>query len=343
MYEIIGKDRKEVAEAEAGDIIALVKLKNTHTGNTLCDKSRSIELPLPLYPEPVMDMSIRPKAKGDDEKVNMALNKLNESDPTFRVIQDPALKQTLMFGQGPTQVDLIVDKLKTRFGVEVNLEKPRIPYRETIKGKTEVQGKYKKQTGGRGQYGDCWLRLEPLERGGGFEFVDEVKGGVIPSKYIPSVEKGVIEAMQEGSLGGSQVVDVKVAVYFGSFHAVDSSDMAFKVAASMAFKDGFLKSNPTILEPIYNITVLVPDDFTGDVMGDISSRRGKIIGMDPLGRMQRVRASVPQAELYGYAVDLRSMTQGQGIYTREFSHYEEVPHDVGAKLQEEYKKSRQES
>ncbi|MCP4570594.1 MAG: elongation factor G [FCB group bacterium] len=342
MFEIIGKDRKEIDGAEAGDIVALVKLKDTHSGNSLCLKSRKVVLPIPDYPEPVMDMAIRPKAKGDDEKMGLALNKLGESDPTFKMVQDPALKQTLLFGQGPTQVDLLVEKLKNRFGVEVDLDRPRIPYRETIKGTTEIQGKYKKQSGGRGQYGDCWLRLSPLDRGVGFEFADEIKGGVIPGKFVPSVEKGVVEAMLEGGLCGAQVVDVKVTVYFGSFHAVDSSDMAFKVAASMGFKDGYIKSKPIILEPIFNITVFAPDEFTGDVMGDISSRRGKIIGMEPVGRMQRIRGSVPQSELYKYSVDLRSMSQGQAVYTRDFSHYEEVPHDVSSKLKEEYQTSKQE-
>ena len=342
MFEIIGKDRKEVDAAEAGDIVALVKLKDTHSGNSLCEKSRKVVLPIPDYPEPVMDMAIRPKSKGDDEKMGVALNKLGESDPTFKMVQDPALKQTLLFGQGPTQVDLLVEKLKNRFGVEVDLDRPRIPYRETIKGTTEVQGKYKKQSGGRGQYGDCWLRLSPLERGGGFEFADEIKGGVIPGKFVPSVQKGVVEAMHEGGLCGAQVVDVKTTVYFGSYHAVDSSDMAFKVAASMGFKDGYMKSKPIILEPVYNVTVFAPDEFTGDVMGDISSRRGKIIGMEPVGKMQRIRGSVPQAELYKYSIDLRSMSQGQAVYTREFSHYEEVPHDVSLKLRDEYQTSKQE-
>lgn len=342
MFEIIGKDRKEIDGAEAGDIVALVKLKDTHSGNSLCIKARKVVLPIPDYPEPVMDMAIRPKAKGDDEKMGLALNKLGESDPTFKMVQDPALKQTLLFGQGPTQVDLLVEKLKNRFGVEVDLDRPRIPYRETIKGTTEIQGKYKKQSGGRGQYGDCWLRLSPLDRGTGFEFADEIKGGVIPGKFVPSVEKGVVEAMLEGGLCGAQVVDVKVTVYFGSYHNVDSSDMAFKVAASMGFKDGYIKSKPIILEPIFNITVFAPDEFTGDVMGDISSRRGKIIGMEPVGRMQRIRGSVPQSELYKYSVDLRSMSQGQAVYTRDFSHYEEVPHDVSLKLKEEYQTSRQE-
>lgn len=342
IYEILGKDRKEVDGANAGDIVALVKLKATRSGHSLCAKNRQIGFPVPDYPEPVMDMAIRPRAKGDEEKVGMALNKLNEVDPTFKVVQEPALKQTLLFGQGPTQVDLLVEKLKNRFGVEVDLDRPRIPYKETVTGKAEIQGKHKKQSGGRGQYGDCWLRIEPLPRGTGFEFADEVKGGVIPGKFIPSVEKGVVEALTEGGLCGAQVVDTRVAVYFGSYHTVDSSDMAFKIAASVGFKEGYLKCKPIILEPIYNITVFVPDDFTGDVMGDISSRRGKIIGMEPVGKMQRVRASVPQAELYKYAVDLRSITQGQGVYTREFSHYEEVPFEVSNKLQDEYRASRQE-
>ncbi len=341
IYEINGKERKEADGANAGDIVALVKLKDTHTGNSLCAKDRRVILPEPDYPEPVMDMTIRPKSKGDDEKMGLGLNKINETDPTFRVVQDPALKQTLLFGQGDAQIDLIVEKLKSRFSVEVELDRPRIPYRETVKGKCEIQGKYKKQSGGRGQYGDCWLRIEPLERGGGFEFADQVKGGVIPGKFIPSVEKGVVEAMHEGVLCGAPVVDTKVVVYFGSYHAVDSSDMAFKVAASMGFKDGYVKAKPVILEPIYEIAVMVPDDYTGDVMGDISSRRGKIIGMDPLGKMQRVRASVPQSELYKYSVDLRSITQGQGVYSRTFSRYEETPHEISLKLQEEYKASKQ--
>lgn len=340
MFELTGKDRKEVDGANAGDIVALVKLKNTHTGNTLCPKNNQIEIPIPDYPDPVMDMAIRPKAKGDEEKMGLGLNKLHETDPTFKVVQDAALSQTLLFGQGDTQIDLLVEKLKSRFGVEVELDKPKIPYRETIKGKTEIQGRYKKQTGGRGQFGDCWLRIEPKKRGEGFEFADEIKGGVIPSKFVPSVEKGVVDAMTEGLLCGAPVVDCKVTVYFGSYHSVDSSDNAFKMAGSMAFKAGYPNCSPVILEPIYNVAILVPEEYTGDVMGDVSSRRGKIIGMDPLGKMQRVNASIPQAELYKYSVDLRSFTQGQGVYSREFSHYEEVPGDVSMKLQEEYKASR---
>ena len=340
IYEVTGKDRKEVNAALAGDIVALVKLKDTHTGNSLCAKERQLELPQPDYPEPVMDMAIRPRAKGDEEKMGMGLNKLRDTDPTFKVVHEPALKQTLLFGQGDTQIDILVEKLRNRFGVEVDLDRPRIAYRETVRSKTEVQGKHKKQSGGRGQYGDCWLRIEPRERGAGFEFADEVKGGVIPGKFIPSVEKGVTEALQEGGLCGAPVVDIKVTVYFGSYHAVDSSDMAFKIAASVGFKEGYLKCNPVVLEPIYTVEVLVPDEYTGDVMGDISSRRGRIIGMSPVGKMQLIKATVPLADLYKYSVDLRSFTQGQGYYRREFSHYEDVPPEISLKLQEAYRASR---
>jgi len=289
----------------------------------------------------VMDTGVKPRAKGDEEKLGMGLAKLRDEDPTFHIVIDAALRQTVLFSQGSTHTENIVDKLKKKFGVDVDLFKPRIPYRETIKSKIELQHKYKKQSGGRGQYGDVYLRLEPNKRGAGFEFRDEVTGGTIPNKYIPSVEKGVIEAMIEGGLSGSPVVDVIVAVYYGSYHEVDSSDMAFKIAASMAFKEGFLKCNPVLLEPINILEVLVPDDFTGDVMGNLSGRRGRISGMDPEGRYQRIRATAPQAELYNYSVDLRSMTSGQGVYSRTFSHYEEVPREIMEKVIEEIKKSKE--
>ncbi|HKK21948.1 MAG TPA: elongation factor G, partial [candidate division Zixibacteria bacterium] len=265
-----------------------------------------------------------------------------EEDPTFKLMSDAALKQQVLYAQGPTHIDVLVEKLKGRFGVEVDLVKPKIPYRETVKGKAEKQYRHKKQSGGRGQYGDVYLRIEPNKRGAGFEFADEIKGGVIPNKYIPAVEKGVVEAMQHGALAGAQVVDVKVALYFGSYHDVDSSDMAFKIAGSMAFREGFLDAKPVILEPIYDVEVVVPGEFAGDVMGDISSRRGKISGMEPDGKNQIVRATVPQSELYQYSVDLRSMTQGQGVYSIDFSHYEEVPHEVAQKIMEEAKREREE-
>jgi elongation factor G len=331
-YSLQGKNRLDLKAFSAGDIGVVVKLKNTHTGNTLSSKELSVTVPEVVYPNPVMDVAIMSKSKGDEDKIAAGLNKMREEDPTFKLISDPALRQQVLYAQGSTHIDTLMEKLQTRFGVEAKLVKPKIPYRETIRGKTEKQYRHKKQSGGRGQYGDVHIRIEPNKRGAGFEFLDEIKGGVIPSKYIPAVQKGIVEAMQTGGLSGAPVVDVKVALFFGSHHDVDSSDMAFKIAGSMAFREGFMDCKPVILEPICNAEVLVPDDCTGDVMGDLSSRRAKIVGMDPDGRNQRIRASIPQSELYQYSVDLRSMTQGQGVYTMEFSHYEEVPHDISQKI-----------
>ncbi len=332
LYTFQGKNRIDVVSLSAGDLGVAVKLKNTHTGNTLAQKGYDVSANGAAYPDPVMDVAIRPKAKGDEEKIASGLHKLHEEDPTFRLVADAALRQQVLYSQGSTQIEVLMEKLQSRFGVECTLVKPKIPYRETVTAKAEKQYKHKKQSGGRGQYGDVHIRIEPNTRGGGFEFIDEIKGGVIPTKFIPAVEKGIVESMVSGALCGAQVVDVKVALYFGSYHDVDSSDMAFKIAGSQAFREGFMDAKPVILEPIYNIEVLVPDDFTGDVMGDLSSRRGKIAGMDPEGGSQRIRAQVPRAELYQYSVDLRSMTQGQGVYSMEFSHYENVPHDAAQKI-----------
>ncbi|MCG8607646.1 elongation factor G, partial [bacterium] len=256
----------------------------------------------------------------------------HEQDPTFIVTVDSELRQTIISGQGELHLDIVVKRLKEKFGVDVNLAQPKIPYRETIKGRTETQGKYKKQSGGRGQYGDVWIKLEPQGRGAGFEFVDAIVGGVIPSKYIPAVEKGIREIMEEGIISGHRVVDVKVTLYDGSYHNVDSSDMAFKIAGSMAFKKAFQNAQPILLEPIYDVEVVVPEDFMGDVMGDLSSRRGKISGMDAEGPFQVIKAKVPLAELYKYSTSLRSLTQGRGIHRRKFSHYDPVPHDVSQKI-----------
>lgn len=342
VYSVTGKERTEVEAVNAGDIGAMVKLKNTTGGDTLGPKDKRLIVPAVDFPEPVMDTGIKPKSKGDEEKLSTGLQKLRDEDPTFNIVIDPALKQTVLFTQGSTHTEIVLSKLHKKYGVEVDTFKPRIPYRETIKGKTEIQHRYKKQSGGRGQYGDVHLRIEPNGRGEGFVFLDEIKGGVIPGKYIPSVEKGVVEAMDAGGLAGSPVVDVRVAVFYGSYHAVDSSDMAFKIAGSMAFKEGFLQCKPVLLEPISKVEILVPEDFTGDVMGDLSSRRGKIAGMDPEGRYTRIRATVPQAELYNYSVDLRSMTSGQGVYSRTFSHYEEVPREIQEKVIAEIKKAAEE-
>jgi len=341
MYTLQGKSREELSSIPPGDIGVLVKLRDTHIGNTLASSSLGLSVPEVIFPNPVMDVAIKAKSKGDEEKISSGLHKLHEEDPTFKLVSDPALGQQVLYGQGPTHIEVLTDKLKSRFGVEVELVRPKIPYRETVRGKSEKQYRHKKQSGGRGQFGDVYLRMEPLPRGGGFEFVDAIKGGVIPGKFIPAVEKGVVEAMQRGGLAGSQVVDVRVTLYFGSYHEVDSSDMAFKIAGSMAFKECFMEAKPVLLEPIVNIEVTVPEEYTGDVMGDLSSRRGRIAGMDPDGRNQIVKAAVPQAELYQYAVDLRSMTQGQGVYALEFARYEEVPHDTAQKVIEAAKQHKE--
>ena len=332
IYALNGRERKEIGLVNAGDLAAAVKLKNTQTGDTFCEKKDPVILPNINFPKPVINMAIKPKTKGDEEKIANGFAKLHEEDPTFIMEVDPDVKQTIIYGQGELHLEVMVDRLKKRFGVETELEKPRIPYRETIKGKAEAQGKYKRQSGGRGQYGDVWLRLEPLPRGAGFEFVNEIVGGVVPSKYIPSVEKGVIETMNEGLLAGHKVMDVKVIIYDGTYHVVDSSDLAFKIAGSMGFKNAASVAKPVLLEPIYNLEVMVPEEFMGDVMGDLSSRRGKILGMDREGSFQNIKAQVPLAELYKYSTSLRSMTQGRGIHTREFSHYEEVPREIAEKI-----------
>ncbi len=341
IYVTNGKERKEIGSVPTGDMAALVKLRQTHTGDVLTSKSDPFAFPVLEFPPPVVDLGIKPLTKGDEEKISSGLARLREEDPTFKVVADPVLKQTLIYAQGELQIDILVKKLKERYGVEVELEKPRIPYHETITGKAQVQCKYKKQTGGRGQYGDVHIRISPRPRGEDFKFVNSISGGVIPTKFIPSVEKGVVEAMKEGQLSGQPVVDVEVDLFFGSHHSVDSSDMAFKMAGSMAFKDAFLKSNPILIEPIYNIEVRVPEEFTGDIMGDISSRRGRIAGMAPDGEAQVIKAQVPLAELYKYSTQIKSLTQGRGIYSREFSHYEEVPREIMEKIVEEYKRSKE--
>ncbi len=343
IFVLNGKNKKSVDEVPAGDIGAVVKLKATHTGDTLCEKGANIKFPKIEFPEPIIRTAIKPKAKGDEEKISNGLHLLHEEDPTFLYYQDAELHQTIVSGQGELHLQIILKRLHQKFNVEVEEEEPKIPYRETIRKTATAQGKFKKQTGGRGQYGDCHLRLEPMERGQEFEFLDEIVGGVIPGKFIPAVEKGVRETMEKGVLAGYPVVDVRVAVYDGSYHTVDSSEMAFKVAAAMAFKKAFMDANPVLLEPVYNIEVRVPDEYMGDVMGDISSRRGRIIGMDRDGRFQVIKAQVPLAELYRYSTALRSLTQGRGIHKRSFSHYEEVPPDIAQKIIEKSKQEQEES
>ena len=328
LYHLVGKERSECAAGVAGDIVAAVKLRETHTCDTLADKQRPVVMPPPALPDPVTAEALHAKNKGDEEKVAQGLARLHEEDPTFRKAFEPSTKETLVYGMGDLQLEVMVDRLKKRFGVEVVLTRPRVPYRETIKTKAQDEYRHKKQTGGRGQFGEVHLKLEPRRRGDGFEFVDEVKGGVIPNQFIPAVEKGVVAGMEKGPLAGYPVVDVRAAVFFGKHHDVDSSEMAFKIAAETCFHQAMLKASPVMLEPIDEITVRIPEEFLGDVMGDLSSKRGKILGTESEGRYQIVRALVPEAELYKYATHLRSITQGRGMHAARLSNYEEVPREL---------------
>ncbi len=339
LFIMNGKERKEIGRIQAGDIGAVVKLKDTHTNNTLSSKAFPVLLPPIPFPEPVISMAIVAKTKGDEDKIATGLHSLHEEDPTFVITVDPELHQTVISGQGELHLGIIVKRLKAKYGVEVDMVEPKIPYRETIKGRAnEVEYKHKKQTGGRGQYGHVWVKVEPLARGGGFEFEDAVVGGVVPGRFIPAVEKGVIEAMVTGVIAGYKVVDVKVTLFDGSYHDVDSDEHSFKIAGRMAFKKGFKEAKPILLEPIYEIEVIVPEDYMGDVMGDISSRRGKILGMDSDGSHQSIKALVPLKELYRYSTNLRSMTQGRGIHRQKFDHYEEMPREVAEKIIVEHAK-----
>jgi elongation factor G len=338
-----GHNRKEVTKVQAGDLGAVVKLKDSHTNNTISSKNFAVIIDPIKFPEPVLRGAIVPKAKGDEDKIASGLHTMHEEDPSFNVMFDPELSQTIVSGQGETQLALAVKRLRDRYGVEVDLVEPRIPYRETIKGKVDdVEYKHKKQSGGRGQYGHVHFKMEPVPRGKGFEFVDAVVGGVVPGRFIPAVEKGVIDTMQRGVLSGNQVVDVKVTIFDGTYHTVDSDEMSFKLAGSQCFKKGFLEANPVLLEPIYEVEVTVPEEYMGDVMGDISSRRGKIIGMDAEGHFQKIKAYVPLAELHKYSSQLRSLTSGRGTHKTKFAFYEEVPKEVESKIVEEYRKSREE-
>lgn len=340
IYFLNGKNRKEIGQVTVGDIGAIVKLKDTSTGDTLCDKSKPIELSKINFPEPVIRVAVTPKAKGDEDKISTGFHVLQDADPTFKVSVDPEIKQTIISGQGELHLNIIVKRLKEKFGVEVNLEEPKIPYRETIKGTAEAPHKYKKQSGGRGQYGDVSLKLEPLHGDEEYEFVNAIVGGVIPGKFIPAVEKGVKEAMAGGVIAGYPVVNVKVTLFYGSYHTVDSSDMAFKIAGSMCFKKVAKNAKPVLLEPVYEIEVQVPEEYMGDVMGDISSRRGKIMGMDANGPFQIIKAKVPLSELYKYSTSLRSLTQGRGGHKRKFSHYDEVPRENAEKIIAAYEEER---
>lgn len=320
--------REEIEQIYSGDIAAVVGLKDTTTGNTLCDENNPVVLESITFPEPVISVAIEPKTKADQEKMSVALQKLAEEDPTFRVSTDEETMQTLIAGMGELHLDIIVDRMKREFKVEANVGKPQVAYKETIRQQAEAEGKYIRQSGGRGQYGHCWIRVEPNEAGGGFEFKDEIKGGVIPKEYIPAIEKGIKEAMEKGVLAGYPVIDVKVVCYDGSYHEVDSSEAAFKIAGSLAFQSAANKAGMVLLEPVMEVEVVTPEEFMGEVVGDLNSKRAKIQEMRDRGQMKVIDAFVPLAEMFGYATSLRSMTQGRASYSMEFAHYEDVPKNV---------------
>ncbi len=329
ILQMHANQREEIKEVRAGDIAAAVGLKEATTGDTLCDPSKVITLERMVFPEPVIHVAVEPKTKSDQEKMGIALNRLAQEDPSFRVRTDEESGQTIISGMGELHLEILVDRMKREFGVEANVGAPQVAYREAIKKSVEVEGKFVKQSGGRGQYGHVWLKMEPNEAGKGFEFVDAIKGGVVPREYIPAVEKGLIDTLPNGVLAGFPVVDVKVTLFDGSYHDVDSNENAFKMAASMGFKDGMRKADPILLEPMMAVEVETPEEYTGTVMGDLSSRRGMVQGMDDMtGGGKVVKAEVPLAEMFGYSTALRSATQGRATYTMEFKHYSEAPRNV---------------
>lgn len=338
LLTLTGKEQKPAKGAVPGSIVAMAKLKETATGDTLCDDSSKVIFkcadPLPT----LISFAASAKTKGDEDKIFSSLNKLLEEDPGLKLDRNSQTKEILLSGRGQVHIEVVVEKLKRKFNVDVALNIPKVPYKETIKKKIRVQGRHKKQTGGHGQFGDCWIQLEPLPRGKGFEFVDAIVGGAIPKTYIPAVEKGIIEASEKGVLAGCPCVDFKVTLDDGSFHAVDSSEMAFKIAGALAYRNGIQQANPVLLEPIMNVTIVTPDEYMGDIMGDMNGRRGRVLGMDTEGKKQVIKAQVPLAEFQTYAPDLRSMTGGRGLYSMEFSHYDEVPAQFAEKVIEEINK-----
>lgn len=342
IFFLEGKNQKPAEVLIPGDIAGVAKLKETVTGDTLCNEKAPIIFEKVEVPSPIMSFAIEPKSRGDEEKIASSLHRLTEEDPTIVFSRDLQTKEMILSGMGQVHIEVNIEKMKRKFGVEVNLHTPKVPYKETIKGKTNVQGKYKKQSGGRGQFGDCWIDIEPLPRGTGFEFADKIVGGVIPQQYRPAVEKGIVEAAAEGVLAGYPVVDFKISLVDGSYHTVDSSEMAFKIAGSMAFKKGVMQCQPILLEPIVNIDIEIPEEYMGDVIGDLNSRRGRVLGMDTKGTNQVIKGQVPLAEILKYAPDLRSMTSGRGNFTYTHSHYEEVPSFIAEKIIAAAKKDKEE-
>jgi elongation factor G len=342
LFVLRGKHQEPVPDLPAGDIGAVAKLAETATGDTLTDKDKPVSLPPIEFPKPAIAMAIEPKSKTDEDKLGSALARLTEEDHTLVVQRASEMHQTLISGMGESHLEIVADRLRRKFGVDVVLSVPRVPYRETVRAHARVQGKYKKQTGGRGQYGDCWIEMDPKPRGGGYEFVDKIFGGAIPRQFIPAVEKGIKESMGEGVVAGYNVVDVKITLVDGSYHDVDSSEMAFKIAGSMAFKKAMQEAKPVLLEPVLDVAVHVPDDQMGDIIGDLNSKRGRIQGMEPNGDgTTTVRAQVPSAEMLRYASDLRSLTGGRGMFEQAFSHYEEVPSHIADKVTAEARKQKE--
>lgn len=327
-----GKEQIPAGQAKAGDLVSTAKLKETSTGDTLCAKGASVEFEPIKFPEPSISFAITPKTRADEDRISQAVHRITEEDPTARIERDPETNELIISGNGQLHVEIITDRLRKRYNVSVDLKPPKIPYKETIKGRSDVQGKYKKQTGGRGQYGDVLIKMEPLQRGKDFEFEDKIFGGAIPRNYVPSIEKGIVEAKKKGVLAAYPVVDFKVILYDGSYHEVDSSDIAFKIAASMAFKKGMREARPTILEPIMNIEVYSPEGYMGDIMGNLNGRRGKVQGMEQKGNLRIIKAQVPMAEMLDFEPTLTSITGGRGSYVMEFSHYEEVPSHLQQKI-----------
>ncbi len=344
LFALKGKEHETLSEVPAGDIGAVAKLSHTTTGDTFSTKDDPVTLPPVTMPEPLLAIAVEPKTKGDEDKLSTAIARVTEEDPTLRVDRSEETHETVMYGMGEAHLDVVLERMKRKYGVEVSHRPARIPYKETIKGTARAQGRHVKQSGGHGQYGVCWIEVEPLPHGGGFEFIDKIVGGVIPNQFIPSVEKGVLKAMTEGVAAGYPMVDVRVTLYDGKFHSVDSSDIAFQIAGSLALKEAAQQAGVALLEPIVELDIVVPDDHTGDIMGDLNSKRGKILGMEQIGAgKQRVRALVPQAEVARYAIDLRSMTGGRGAFTMKFSHYEEVPSHLGQKVIDEHQKAKAEA
>ncbi len=341
VFVVRGKTQIPVRELPAGDIGGVAKLSDTSTGDTLCDKENPIILPPIKFPEPIMSLAVEPMSKGDEDKLSTALSRLAEEDPTFTVHRDTEVKQTIISGMGEMHLDIMMERMSRKFGVNVKTDLPRVPYKETIRKTARAEGKHKKQTGGHGQFGIAWVEIEPLERGGGFEFVDKIVGGVIPKQFIPSVEKGIRKAMEEGYLAGYPIVDIRATVYDGKYHPVDSSDISFQIAGSLALKNAMAEADPYLLEPIMNVEILVPEAFMGDVMGDLNAKRGRILGMEAVGGLQRIRAQVPLAEMLRYSIDLRSITGGRGTFRMELSHYEEVPSHLAAKIIEAAKQEKE--